>query len=348
MTDENAVPATWCWAKLADLGSFINGDRGKNYPSRAAFVPEGIPFVNAGHLNNGYIDFSGMNYITQARFDLLGSGKIARNDVLYCLRGSLGKTALTRKLEKGAIASSLVIIRVFKQVYPKYIHFYLVSPLGQRMIGKFDSGTAQPNLSAANVKKYDVPVAPLAEQHRIVDAIESYVTRLDDAVATLERVQRNLTRYRASVLKAAVEGRLVPTEAELARAEGRDYEPASVLLERILAERHRRWEEVEPAKMTAKGKTPKDDTWKAKYKEPVAPDTADLPDLQEGWCWTTVDMLATRFAMVVQPSAAKRLGARPPHGEHYRRSFGLPEPQVPTDRSQRVPGTVAGPRRPRL
>ena len=61
-----------------------------------------------------------------------------------------------------------------------------------------------------------------AEQRRIVSAIESYFTRLDAAVATLERVQRNLKRYRASVLKAAVEGRLVPTEAELARAEGRE------------------------------------------------------------------------------------------------------------------------------
>lgn len=65
-----------------------------------------------------------------------------------------------------------------------------------------------------------------------VEAIESYFTRLDDAAATLERVERNLKRYRASVLKAAVEGRLVPTEAALARAEGRSYEPASLLLER--------------------------------------------------------------------------------------------------------------------
>ena len=109
----------------------------------------------------------------------------------------------------------------------------------------------------------------------------------DDAVATLERVRRNLTRYRASVLKAAVEGRLVPTEAKLARAEGRSYEPASVLLERILAERRRRWEEAELAKMKAKGKVPKDDKWKAKYVEPIAPDTSELPDLPEGWCWAT-------------------------------------------------------------
>jgi type I restriction enzyme S subunit len=85
----------------------------------------------------------------------------------------------------------------------------------------------------------------------------------------------------------------VPTEAELARAEGRDYEPASVLLERILAERRRRWEEAEMAKMKAKGRTPKDDKWKAKYKEPVAPDSGSLPELPGGWCWSTVDQLAS-------------------------------------------------------
>ncbi len=89
------------------------------------------------------------------------------------------------------------------------------------------------------------------------------------------------------MLKAAVEGRLVPTEAELAREEGRDYEPADELLERILVERRKRWEEAELESMRAKGKEPKDDRWKAKYKEPAAPDTSELPELPEGWCWAT-------------------------------------------------------------
>ena len=117
----------------------------------------------------------------------------------------------------------------------------------------FVSGTTRLKLPQGPMRQIPLLVPPLPEQHRIVAALESYFTRLDDAVATLERVQRNLKRYRASVLKAAVEGRLVPTEAELARVEGRTYEPASVLLERILAERRRRWEDAELAKMKAKG-----------------------------------------------------------------------------------------------
>jgi type I restriction enzyme, S subunit len=148
--------------------------------------------------------------------------------------------------------------------------------LDQVQYRPFVSGTTRLKLSQTPMRRIPLVLPPLAEQQRIVEAIESYFTRLDDAVATLERVQRNLKRYRASVLKAAVEGRLVPTEAELARAEGRDYEPASVLLERLLAERRRRWHES-----GARGK----------YQEPAAPATTNLPTLPEGWCWASLPQL---------------------------------------------------------
>ncbi|MDB4306152.1 restriction endonuclease subunit S [bacterium] len=145
------------------------------------------------------------------------------------------------------------------------------------------SGTAQPFVKVRSSFERYFKLPPLPEQHRIVEAIESYLTRLDDAVATLERVQRNLERYRASVLKAAVEGRLVPTEAELAKKEGRDYEPANVLLDRILEERRRRW--IEDAAEKGRAKAAK------KYKEPESPDTSKLPELPEGWCWATLPQL---------------------------------------------------------
>ena len=107
--------------------------------------------------------------------------------------------------------------------------------------------------------------------------IEKQFTRLDASVAALKRVQANLNRYRASVLKAACEGKLLPTEAELAEAEGRDYEPANRLLARILSERRAHWESQEK-----RGR---------KYKEPAAPDTSNLPKLPEGWVWTSVSKL---------------------------------------------------------
>jgi type I restriction enzyme S subunit len=124
-----------------------------------------------------------------------------------------------------------------------------------------------------------------------MEALDLHTSRLDAAVVSLERAETRLEAFRASVLKAAVEGRLVPTEAELARSERRPYEPADVLLARILKERRRRWEEAELVKMKAAGKTPKDDSWKKKYEEPEAPKTSTLPGLPQGWCWATLDQL---------------------------------------------------------
>jgi type I restriction enzyme S subunit len=87
-------------------------------------------------------------------------------------------------------------------------------------------------------------------------------------------VQANLKRYRAAVLKAACEGRLVPTEAELARAEGRTYETGEQLLARILADRRNNWH------------------GRGNYKELAIPDSNNLPPLPEGWTWSTVEQLA--------------------------------------------------------
>ena len=108
-------------------------------------------------------------------------------------------------------------------------------------------------------------------------AIETQFARLDASVAALRRAQANLKRYRASVLKAACQGRLVPAEAELARSEGRDYESAAVLLERILAQRRARWES-QPKRL-------------GKYREPSAPDASALPQPPEGWAWATMPQL---------------------------------------------------------
>jgi type I restriction enzyme S subunit len=174
----------------------------------------------------------------------------------------------------------------------RYLHYYMLTGRFVSAVTKAaGSRTVLPKTNQAQLSGVPVPVAPLREQGRIVETLDSHLTRLDDATVTLERVQRNLMRYRASIFQAAVEGRLVPTEAELARDEGRSYEPASVLLGRILSERRRRWEEAEVAKMNAKGKEPKDDRWKANYTKPVGPDTTNLPDLPEGWCWSSLGEL---------------------------------------------------------
>ena len=120
------------------------------------------------------------------------------------------------------------------------------------------------------------------EQRRIVAKIEELFSELDAGVAALERVRANLKRYRASVLKAAVEGKLT----EDWRAQNPDTEPASVLLERILTERRRKWEEAQLAKFAQDGKQPPK-AWRDKYKEPPSPLNV-VPALPDNWTWAVV------------------------------------------------------------
>ena len=107
---------------------------------------------------------------------------------------------------------------------------------------------------------------------------------LGAVVSALERARANLRRYRASVLKSAVEGRLTATLRNANKANP-DIEPASEL-----RERRQRWEQQQLATYESKGKKPPKN-WQSKYKEPAAPDTANLPELPTGWCWVTVDQL---------------------------------------------------------
>ncbi len=141
-----------------------------------------------------------------------------------------------------------------------------------------DRSTAIPGLNRNDYNEIEISLPPLPEQRRIVAAIETQFTRLDASMAALRRAQANLKRHRASVLKDACEGRLVSTEAELARSEGREYEPAAVLLARILAQRRARWESQEKRR--------------GKYREPSAPDTSALPQLPEGWVWASLEAIS--------------------------------------------------------
>lgn len=155
---------------------------------------------------------------------------------------------------------------------------YLLTSLD---LSRLDKSTTIPGLSRDDYNVVQVALAPVAEQRRIVAAIEQQFTRLDAGVAALKRVQAALKRYRASVLKAAVEGQLT----EQWRAEHPNTEPASQLLGRILAERRARWE----ADLRNKGKDPA----KAHYQEPELLDMTILPALPMGWMWATVEMLAS-------------------------------------------------------
>ena len=209
---------------------------------------------------------------------------VKKDDVLFCLvRPYLRNIARVPAELDGQVASTaFCVLRPSAAMASRFLFH-------QVLRGSFISevptyGTSPPSAREDEFLKQRITLAPLPEQHRIVGKIESLFARLDEGVAALKRAEANLERYRASVLKSAVEGRLT----EQWRRENPPEETGEELLRRILAERRKRWEGEQLAKFEAKGRKPPKN-WKKKYKEPVAPDASGLPDLPGGWCWATVD-----------------------------------------------------------
>ncbi|PMS46344.1 restriction endonuclease subunit S [Vibrio parahaemolyticus] len=196
------------WVSLSDICTFENGDRGKNYPSKSAFVAEGIPVVSAGNLGERYIDHKNLNYITPERYDLLRSGRIKIGDILFCLRGSLGKVAISKDIKEGVIASSLVIIRPKDRVSAEYIYKYLKSSLCQKFISYYNNGAAQPNLSAKSLSKFMLPLPNADQQKVIVDGLDEKY-QLNQKLLDALRVKINsLKILKASILDSAFKGEL--------------------------------------------------------------------------------------------------------------------------------------------
>jgi type I restriction enzyme S subunit len=282
MTAHGAVlPSGWTSATVGDLGEFING---------LAFKPSdwedsGRPIIRIQNLTGRNEAFNLTTRVVSDDFI------VSAGDVLVSWSATLDVFVW-----RGPVA--VLNQHIFKVVPARsmtdhvFVHWALKNAIEEMWVSEHTHGTTMRHINRGPFLAHSLLLPPSGEQTRIADVLESYLSRLDAAVATLEAAQTKLKAYRASVLKAAVEGRLVPTEAALARAEKRDFEPADVLLKRILSERWRRWEQAQLAKLKAAGKSPKDEKWKAKYEEPKAPDTKGLPGLPEGWCWTSVNMIA--------------------------------------------------------
>ncbi|MGE0680569.1 MAG: restriction endonuclease subunit S [Candidatus Binatia bacterium] len=293
------LPRGWILTTLEDLVLFpkadiVDGPFGSNLKA-SEYQETGIPIIRLQNIDRNQFSQKNIRFVNREKAEQLKRhGFIGGDIVITKLGDPLGEACIVPdSLTQGIIVADVVRVRVDDRfVSKRLLVFAINSEVVIKQLEKTTKGTTRPRVNLGHIRQLEIPLPPLPEQHRVVAEIEKQFTRLDTAVAALKRTQANLKRYRASVLKAACEGRLVPIEAELARAEGRDYEPADRLLVRILNERRAKWEADQLAKMQAQSKTPKDNKWKEKYQEPVAPDTTDLPELPEGWAWAKAETLS--------------------------------------------------------
>ena len=247
-------------------------DGSHNPPSKQE---TGFPMLSARNVEDGRIVFDSYRFIEEAAFEQENNRtRIASGDVLLTIVGTIGRTAVVPAgLAPFALQRSVAVLTPKPELLSKFLCYQLQAPAVQRYFEENARGTAQKGVYLKTLGMTPIVLPTIATQVAVVDELEKQFSRLDEAVANLQHVKANLKRYKASVLKAAVDGRLVETEASLAHREGRTFETGEQLLQRILEERRAKW------------------AGKGKFKEPVPASTVDLPSLPDGWTWATMPQL---------------------------------------------------------
>lgn len=324
--EERPLPEGWVWTKLRELVTnpkedIVDGPFGSNLKA-SEYVDSGIPIIRLQNIDRDRFNNKNIRFVTPEKAEELSRHSFISGDIVITKLGDpLGEACVVPDyFENGIIVADVVRARIDEtNVVKKYLVHCINSEVVIRQLAEKTKGTTRPRVNLRHIRNIDIPLAPLPEQERIVAEIEKQFTRLDKAVTGLERLQANLDRYRASVLKATCEGRLVPQDP--------DDEPADQLLQRILTQRRRQWEEQEWQKQIERAQKkvaqkrrkaaglpyyirdlepedwqdipeeeyadylPKSDKWKQKYEEPEGVDTAELPELPEGWVWVTLPHL---------------------------------------------------------
>lgn len=278
------LPKGWTTSFLNDLCSAVGG--GTPSKSEPKYWAGGtIPWVSPKDMKTRVV-IDSEDHVTEAALDRLSI--VPPDSVLVVVRSGI----LSRTLPVAQTTIPVTVNQDMRAFVPhtgiaaSFLAWQLLAKEREILQACSKHGTTVASIEGPALASFPVAVAPVAEQSRIVGKLEELLSDLDAGVAELKAAQKKLTQYRQSLLKAAVEGALTADW----RRHNRPTETGAQLLERILTERHTRWEARQLAKFAEQGKTPPKD-WQKKYPEPVQPDTAELPELPEGWVWASVEQL---------------------------------------------------------
>ena len=284
------LPSGWCWTDLRTIAE-LKGGATKGQQRKAGTAVRLVPYLRVVNVQRGYLDLSEIKTIdaTEAEIaDLL----LLPGDILFNEGGDRDKLG-RGWVWSGQVPDCIHQNHVFRarlhspDIDPRFVSWYGNSA-GQSYF--LEHGKQTTNLASINLTllgSLPIPLPPAEEQRRIVLRIDELLTRLDAGVAGLKQVQAKLKRYRAAVLKAAVEGTLTADW----RAQHPDVEPAAVLFERILQERRGTWEQAERAKYVKAGKTPPEG-WLDRYQTSPVGVTEHPYAVPSGWRWTALAAIA--------------------------------------------------------
>lgn len=219
-----ALPTGWAWMKVSDVGVVETG----NTPSKkkAEFYGHEYPFFKPTDLEAGYNVVSAREYLSKEGFE--NSRQLPENSILItCIGATIGKAGIIRT--KGASNQQINSIIPKGGMEPDFVYFQAIGPLFQQQVHDGYSSTTLPILNKSKFCELVMAVCAVEEQRKIVAAVTQQLSSIDYVEEGIDRELKRGEVLRRSILKKAFSGQLVP--------QGPNDEPASALLERILAEK---------------------------------------------------------------------------------------------------------------
>ena len=170
---------------LGDLVDFIDGDRGKNYPTFDEFTSTGYClFLNASNVTSTGFNSDNCMFVSEEKDKLMNKGHLSPYDIVLTSRGTLGNVALYDKhikYENVRINSGMLIIRPkTKRLSPYFIYALLKSSYMKAAIERFKSGSAQPQLPIKDLQKitFEIP-----ESDTVLVALDRQFLAVEESIS---------------------------------------------------------------------------------------------------------------------------------------------------------------------
>jgi type I restriction enzyme S subunit len=278
---QQPAPKHWQWVKLDEIARLESG----HTPSRlhSEYWDGDIAWVGIkdARLSHGGTIKDTIQKVTQLGIANSSARLLPTDTVCLSRTASVGYVVVLGR--EMSTSQDFVNWVCSPALDPRFLQYLLVAE-GEDIL-RFGKGSTHTTIYFEAAEQFRVCIPAINEQRRIVAKLDELLARSKRAKEELAAIPALLERYRQSVLAAAFRGDLTADW----RAKHPEVESASELLKRIHVERRQRWEESELVRLTAKGKAPTDEKWKAKYEEPTQPDVERLTPLPATWVWTSME-----------------------------------------------------------
>jgi type I restriction enzyme S subunit len=265
LSDNDDLPTGWEIVTLEEIGNWGSG--GTPRKGTDEYYGGNIPWLKISDINDDVV-YQSEEHITELGLKESSAKLLPPDVLLIAMYGSIGKLGITGI--ECATNQAIAFCYPNKEIiHLKYL-FFCLRNFRNNLIDLGKGGTQQ-NISQTVLKVFEIPLAPLNEQRRIVEKVEALMARSRKAKEALDAIPKLIEQFRQSVLAAAFRGDLTADWRE----QNPNIEPASVLLEHIRKERREKWASENRGKFILS-----DDI-----------DTENLPLIPKNWIWTTLDEL---------------------------------------------------------